>query len=453
MSYKILIVDDEPHIRETISDILTDQNYECINVGDGAEAEKKIMIEDLGAVILDVMLPNKGGLELLDFIRQEFPLLPTIIISGHGNIKMAVDAMKRGAFDFIEKPLSMERIINSVRNAVRIRELQTENIKLKSRLEKPQVFIGQSAPVKTLLDQVPNVAASDAAVLITGENGTGKEMIARMIHQKSTRKNLPFIGVNCAAIPETLIEAELFGFEKGAFTGAVKQKKGKFEMAHKGSIFLDEIGDLSLSAQAKVLRVLQEKELERVGGTQSVHIDVRIIAATNKDLPALIENQTFRQDLYFRLNVIPMHLPPLRERKEDIPPLIEYFLSELTASSGRQVTVSKSAVKLLKSKYWPGNVRELRNFIERLLIMCPKDVIEAEDIIQFSFPQMNSVDGQYEKLTLKDAKRDFEKSLIMNRLMKNNNNITRTAESLEIERTYLHKKIKELGLEEEMELT
>lgn len=452
MSQKILIVDDEPHIRETISDILGDQGYECLSAGDGIEAEKKIMTEDLGAVILDVMLPNKGGLELLDYLRQEFPLLPAVVISGHGNIKMAVDAMKRGAFDFIEKPLSMERIINSIRNALRLRDLQAENLKLRSRLEKPQVFIAESPAIRGLLDQVPNVAKSDAAVLITGENGTGKEMIAQMIHQKSSRKNLPFVGVNCAAIPETLIESELFGYEKGAFTGAVKQKKGKFEMAHKGSIFLDEIGDLSLSAQAKVLRVIQQKELERVGGTQTVNIDVRIVAATNKDLPQLIEQQAFRQDLYFRLNVIPLHLPPLRERKEDIPLLIEHFLCELSASNGRKISLNPAAIKILRNRTWPGNVRELRNFIERLTIMSGNDIIGPEDIIQLSFPQQTSIDTGYEKLSLKDAKHEFEKSLIMNRLVKNSNNITRTAESLEIERTYLHKKIRELGLDQELDL-
>ncbi len=452
MSYKILIVDDEPHIRETISDILSDQNYSCISVGDGEQAEKKILTEDLGAIILDVMLPNKGGLELLDYIRKEFPLLPTIIISGHGNIKMAVDAMKRGAFDFIEKPLSIERILNSVRNALRIKELQTENIKLRSRLEKPVQFVGQAKVITNILDQLPNIATSDASVLITGENGTGKEMIARLIHQYSNRKNASFVGVNCAAIPDTLIESELFGHERGAFTGAVKQKKGKFEVAHKGSIFLDEIGDLSLSAQAKVLRVLQEQELERVGGTEVVKIDVRVIAATNKDLAQAIDQQDFRQDLYFRLNVIPLHIPALRDRKEDIPVLIEYFIEELTRDSGRQISLSKAAIKLLKNKNWPGNVRELRNFIERLIILSNKDQIESEDIMQFSFQPQGNVDSQFEKLSLKDAKKDFEKALIINRLMKNSMNITKTAESLDIERTYLHKKIKELEIDSEMEL-
>jgi two-component system nitrogen regulation response regulator NtrX len=453
VSYKLLIVDDEPFIRETISDILTDQNYECISVGDGEQAEIKILTEDLGAVILDVMLPNKGGLELLDYIRKEFPLLPTIIMSGHGNIKMAVDAMKRGAFDFIEKPLSMERILNSVRNALRIRELQTENIKLRSRLEKPLEFIGQTKIIKNLLDQLPNIANSDASVLITGENGTGKEMIARLIHQYSKRKNASFIGVNSAAIPETLIESELFGHEKGAFTGAIKQKKGKFEVAHKGSIFLDEIGDLSLPAQAKVLRVLQEQELERVGGTEIVKIDVRVITATNKDLPTAIDNNEFRQDLFFRLNVIPLHIPPLRERKEDIPILVDHFIQELTKDSGRQISLSKPALKLLKNKHWPGNVRELRNFIERLIILCNKDLVEAEDILQYSVMPQGNIDSQYEKLSLREAKKDFEKGLIINRLMKNKMNITRSAESLGIERTYLHKKIKELGIDNEMDLS
>lgn len=451
MNYKIMVVDDESAIRETISDILHDHNYRTVLAEDGESAEKKLLTEDLDVIILDVMLPNKGGLELLDMIHTEYPLLPTIIISGHGNIRMAVNAMKRGAFDFIEKPLSVERILNSVKNAIRLRELQTENINLRSRLEKPPVFVGESPVVKDILDQIPNIAGTDASVLITGENGTGKEMIARLIHLTGSRKSHNFVAVNCAAIPETLIESELFGHEKGAFTGANKQKKGKFEAADKGTIFLDEIGDLSLPAQAKVLRVLQEKELQRIGGNENIIVDVRVLAATNKDLSAEIEAGRFREDLFYRLNVIPLHLPPLRERKEDIPVLVSYFVREIGEKNGKKVTFSKAALSLLANKSWPGNVRELRNFIERLIILSTGQQISKDDILRFSAPTQ-SMEARFESRNLKDAKHEFEKGLIINRLLKNNMNITKTAESLEIERTYLHKKIKELEIDSELNL-
>ena len=452
MKNTILIVDDEAQIRETISDILGDMDYDVISLPDGNEIEKVFLTHDIDTVILDVMLPRRSGLEILGYLHKEFQLIPVIIISGHGDIKMAVDAMKLGAYDFIEKPLSIERIISSVRNAIRIKELQTENISLRSKLEQPLQFIGNSEVVKSLLAQLPNVAQSDASVMITGENGTGKELIARLIHQYSKRKSSSFIGVNCAAIPETLIESELFGYERGAFTGANKQKKGKFETAHKGTIFLDEIGDLSLPAQAKALRVLQERELERVGGNEVVKIDVRVIAATNKDLGAEIGANRFRQDLFYRLNVIPIHIPSLRERKDDIPMLVKHFIAEQCAKNHSEITVAKNALNVLKNKNWPGNVRELRNFVERLVVLANKTVIEAEDVMKFSFPAEMSVTTDYENCSLRDAKHQFEKGLIINRLIKNNLNITKSAESLDIERTYLHKKIKELEIDTELEL-
>ncbi len=451
MKNKILVVDDEPAICETISDILNDEGYDVITAADGLDAEKKILTTDMDAVILDVMLPYKGGLDLLDLMHTDLSIVPVVIISGHGNIKMAVDAMKRGAYDFIEKPLSMERLISTVRNAVRVKELQTENISLRSKLEKPVQFIGESAAIRTILDKLPSIAQSNASVLITGENGTGKEMIARMIHAQGARKFHAFVGVNCAAIPENLIESELFGHEKGSFTGAHKQKKGKFEAAHKGTIFLDEVGDLSLTAQAKVLRVLQERELERVGGNEIVKVDVCVLAATNKDLTEAIRTGKFRQDLYYRLNVIPVQIPSLRERKDDIPPLIDFFIEEFAGKNGREVKISKPAVNLLINKTWPGNVRELRNFVQRLIVLTPSPVIEPEDVLKCSFPEEANLDTKYENQTLKDAKHQFEKGLIINRLIKCGMNITKAAESLEIERTYLHKKIKELEIDKELE--
>lgn len=452
MKNKILVVDDEPQIRESISDILNDAGYETILAGDGLEAENKLLTEDVDAVILDVMMPKKGGLDLLDHIQKEYPLISTIIISGHGNIKMAVDAMRRGAYDFVEKPLSMDRILSSIRNAVRIKELQLENIDLKSRLEKPLKFIGKSASMQQILNQIPNIAQSDASVLITGENGTGKEMIARLIHHHSKQTGKSFIGVNCAAIPDTLIESELFGYEKGAFTGANKQKKGKFEMAHKGTIFLDEIGDLSLPAQAKVLRVLQEKELERVGGNEIIKVDVRVLAATNKDIAEAIKAGNFRQDLFYRLNVVPIHIPALRDRKEDISLLVNHFLDEFNEKNAKNVGFTKGAMNVLSSRAWPGNVRELRNFVERLVILAGKESVDTEDVKRFIFPDQSPIDTAYDTQGLKEAKHTFEKQLIINRLMKFGMNITRTAESLEIERTYLHKKIKELEIDKDLEL-
>lgn len=446
MKYRILIVDDEANIRETISDILVDEGYEVITATDGLEGQKKAFHEEVDAVILDVMLPGKGGMEVLQYLHQELPLLPVLIISGHGDIKMAVEAMKRGAYDFLEKPLSMERIISSVRNAVKLKELQMENLKLKSRLESAR-FIGESPSVKSILASIPQIAQSGASVLVTGENGTGKEVIARMIHNQSQRRFQPFVGVNCAAIPETLIESELFGFEKGAFTGAIKQKKGKFESAHLGTLFLDEVADLSLSAQAKVLRVLQEKEIERVGGSQTISVDVRIIAATNKDLADEIKNGKFRQDLYYRLNVIPVHLPPLRERKDDIVLLVEYFIDEYVKKAGRVVEIAPSALRVLESRKWAGNVRELQNFVERLFILSSKQTIEAEDVLRLCYPENEELLNRYEAMSLKSARQEFEKSLIISRLIRFQNNITRTAESLGLERTYLYKKMKELGLE------
>jgi two-component system nitrogen regulation response regulator NtrX len=446
---KILIVDDEESIRETISDILKDDGYEVITAADGEEGQKKALLEDIDAVILDVLLPKKGGMDVLSYMHGELPLIPAIIISGHGDIKMAVEAMKRGAFDFIEKPLSIERILSAVRNAVKMKELQMENLNLKSKLEKPVVFIGESPSIRLILESLPNIAQSNASVLITGENGTGKELIARMIHNQSQRKNFPFIGVNCASIPENLIESELFGYERGAFTGAFKQRKGKFESANRGTIFLDEIGDLSLSAQAKVLRVIQEREIERVGGNGTVKIDVRILAATNKNLDNEIREARFRQDLFYRLNVIPISIPPLRERKEDIPLLAANFIEDFNLKNEKSIALSKKALNALSRRFWAGNVRELKNFVERLAILSGKGLIDANDVLKQGRPDDAQLEENYVQQALKDAKQEFEKNLITDRLIRFHYNITKASESLGIDRTYLHKKIKELDIQEE----
>ncbi len=452
MKHKILVVDDEPNIRETISDILKDTGYEVVAVGDGEEACKIVGKEDFDTVILDVMLPGKGGLEVLEYIHREFPLLPVVVISGHGNIKMAVEAMRKGAYDFIEKPLSIERILGTTRNAITYKNLLLENMSLKSTANIAPTFVGKSPVITQILSSLPQIAQSDAGVLITGENGTGKEVIARLIHYHSRRRYFPFVGVNCAAIPETLIESELFGYEKGAFTGANKQKKGKFEQAHRGTLFLDEIGDLSLSAQAKVLRVLQESEFERVGGNELIKVDVRIIAATNQNLVEKIQKGEFREDLYYRLNVVPLHLPPLRERKEDIPELVEYFLAEERERNRREITITPDAVAFLATQPWKGNVRELKNFIQRLVILCPGNTITLAYVQQHLFPgSQNLLQEEMRRLSLKDAKREFEKQLILDRLAQFQMNMAKTAESLDIERTYLYRKMKELGIMEQEE--
>jgi len=445
MKGRVLVVDDEVNIRETISDILTDENYKVILASDGNEAEKKFLFEDIDVVILDILLPDKNGMEILKKFQKDFPIIPVIIISGHADIKMAVEAMKIGAFDFIEKPLSIERLISTVKNALMVKQLRIENINLKLKI--PEVnFIGKSPVMREILDSIEKIAQSDASVMITGENGTGKELIARILHNKSKRRFYPFVGINCAAIPETLIESELFGYEKGAFTGAIKQKKGKIELAHKGTLFLDEVADLSLSAQAKILRVLQERQFERIGGHESISVDVRIISATNKDLMEEMKKGNFREDLFYRLNVIPIHIPPLRERKEDIRELANFFLSEYNSKNNTSLKFTEKALKLLEKYDWPGNVRELKNFLERVFVLSESPLIDEKDILKnITFPRSNYYE-EYEGMTLKEAKIKFEKQLITSRLLKYDNNISKAAESLGIDRTYLHKKINELGI-------
>ncbi len=446
MKGKILVVDDELNIRNIISEILTDEGYEVILAENAKEAEKNFYYQNIDVVFLDVMLPDKSGMEVLKSIHEDFPIIPIIVISGHGDIRMAVEAMKLGAFDFIEKPLSTERILTSIKNALKIKELQIENLNLRAKVSEIK-FVGKSKIIKDILSSLDRIASSDASVLITGENGTGKELIARIIHNKSNRRNYPFVGINCAAIPETLIESELFGYEKGAFTGAHKQKKGKIEMANRGTLFLDEVGDLSLPAQAKLLRVIQERQFERVGGNTQLSVDVRIISATNKDLISEIKKGNFREDLYYRLNVLPINLPPLRDRKEDIDELVRYFVEDYNTRNNKSYTFSEEAIKMMRQFNWPGNVRELKNFVERVLILSNKENILKEDLIKFSSNITEERESKYENLSLKDAKIEFEKELILERLKKFNNNISKTAESLDIDRSYLHKKLKEYNIE------
>jgi len=448
----ILVIDDEPGIRATVKDILEDEGYTALTAEDGAVGLETLARESVDVVILDVWLPRMGGIDVLKAIRADHPATETIVISGHASIDMAVQAVKLGAFDFIEKPLSIERLLTSVRNARALSDLRVENARLKSVTVEKDDIIGSSPRMAEVRALIGQSARSDARVLITGENGTGKELAARRIHELSERSERPFVAVNCAAMPDTLIESELFGHEKGSFTDAVARRKGKFETAHTGTLFLDEIADMSLSAQAKVLRVVQEMRFERLGGEQSVEVDVRIIAATNKDLRQEIQAGRFREDLFFRLNVIPLHIPPLRDRKEDIGPLAERFLERLSA--GRPRRLSSEAIAILAGQDWPGNVRELKNFIERVSVMSDETILSGETVTHFlnapldegRSPAPDRLD-ELNALRLADARTAFERGYLVHNLRKNGYNVAKTAEAIGIYPSNLHAKIKKFGIE------
>lgn len=376
---KILVVDDERAIRNSLKEILGDEGYDVDIAEDGATAVGMAEKERYDVIFCDIKMPNMEGTEVLEKLRADGVDAAIVMISGHGDIDTAVECIKKGAFDFIQKPLDLNRILITIKNATERTQIITENTILKKRVYGQQM-IGDSAPMQHLRDMIEKVAPTNTRVLITGPNGSGKELVARSLHQQSLRSNMPYVDVNCAAIPSELIESELFGHEKGAFTSAVKQHKGKFEQADGGTLFLDEIGDMSLAAQAKVLRVLQEKKLSRVGSDKDIEVDVRVIAATNKDLKAEIEKGNFREDLYHRLSVIVLHVPSLDERKDDIPILVDYFIDQVCTESGMpKKAVSPEAMKLLQEKSWTGNIRELRNVVERLLILGSRFF---DDIVQ-----------------------------------------------------------------------
>ena len=379
---RILVVDDERAIRNSLKEILGDEGYDVDLAEDGAQGIEAIGKEHYDVVFCDIKMPVKDGGEVLDFVREEGIDSAVIMITGHGDIETAVEFIKKGAFDFIQKPLDLNRILITVKNAAERTTLVKDNKVLKKKVYGQQM-VGSSAALQQIRDMISKVAPTDARVLITGANGTGKELVARSLHQQSARSAMPYIEVNCAAIPSELIESELFGHEKGSFTSAIKQHKGKFEQADGGTLFLDEIGDMSLAAQAKVLRVLQEKKLSRVGSDKDIQVDVRVIAATNKDLLKEIEEKRFREDLYHRLSVILIKVPNLDDRKEDIPELVDYFVEQVCSESGKgKVTFSPDAIKLLQARHWPGNIRELRNVVERLLILGGNPV-SAQDVTNF----------------------------------------------------------------------
>jgi two-component system nitrogen regulation response regulator NtrX len=444
----ILVVDDEPGVRSSVSGVLRDEGFDVEAVGTGEECLERANGAAYDVIVLDIWLPALDGLTTLQRLRERQIDSQVVIISGHGNIESAVRAIKMGAFDFIEKPLSLEKTVHVVRNALRQRDLENENRVLRARVDRQQTMVGDSPAMQQLRQQVEMAAPTNGRVLILGENGTGKELVARTIHQSSRRKNGPFVEVNCAAIPEELIESELFGHMRGAFTGAVSDKPGRFEQAHGGTIFLDEIADMSLKTQAKVLRVLQEQVMERVGGTQRIRVDVRVLAATNKDLPAEIKAGRFREDLYFRLNVIPIFVPPLRSRPGDIPVLAEHFMALLSAEYGRRPKrLAPEAAARLQQYSWPGNVRELRNVIERVIIMGAGDTITAQDLAflgRDGMPEARPVVDS--AVPLATARDQFEKDYILQTLAAQQGNMSRTAEVLGVERSNLYKKLRAFGI-------
>jgi two-component system nitrogen regulation response regulator NtrX len=445
----ILIVDDETTILKSLSGILSDEGYEALTASNGYEALKIIEEESPDLVLLDIWMPGMDGIETLREIKRTNPFLKVIIISGHGTIETAVKAIKLGGFDFIEKPLSIEKVVVTINNALNFRRLEEENRYLRKKTLEKHSITGNSPPTQSLKKQIAVAAPTNAWILITGENGTGKELVARTIHQMSDRAEKPLIDVNCAAIPEELIESELFGHEKAAFAGATTRKRGKFEVADKGTIFLDEIGDMSLKTQAKILRILQEQKFERVGGSRTLTVDVRVFAASNKDLEKEIEKGTFREDLYYRLNGIPIRVPPLRNRTEDIPLLIETFLKGFVEEGGcGKKTMTVEAIELLKSYPWPGNVRELKNLMERLAIMTASDVIDVDDLPSsyMAASEETTLQEYFDESSLKEARRAFEKAFVLQKLAENQKNITQTAETIGIERSHLYKKLKAFGI-------
>ncbi|MCL2760992.1 MAG: sigma-54 dependent transcriptional regulator [Desulfuromonadales bacterium] len=449
MNATILIVDDEESIREALQGVLEDEGYRVITAENGIDGIEAVQKDIPDLVLLDIWMPKMDGLEALKKLRELYPNLAVVMISGHGTIETAVNATKMGAFDFIEKPLSLDKVLLTVSNAVNMSRLIEENASLKGLIDDQCELVGDSAKIKELREQIKRVASADSSVLITGETGTGKELVARVIHSLSSRKDKPFISMNCAALPEELMESELFGHEKGAFPGAISQKKGKLDIANGGTLFLNNVEELSVNGQRKLLKLLQESNYERVGGTRSIKADLRIIAATVLDIEKMASAGEFLPDLYYRLNVVPLHIPALREHLEDIPELVKYFLDRFCIKEGREKKeASKDTLKALKNYDWPGNIRELKNIIERMVIMSSGQFLEISALPDmFVMGQDNVIDDFRESNSLRGAREEFEREFIMQKLEENDWNITKTAEAIELERSNLHRKIKSYGIE------
>jgi two-component system nitrogen regulation response regulator NtrX len=451
MPYRVLVIDDETAIREAIRMTLEYEGYKIEEARSGQEGLDKASRTDYDAILLDIKMPILDGIEVLDNLKAQKITSPVVMVSGHGDVHTAVECTKRGAFDFLEKPLNRDKLLLTVRNAVRLRQVEEENSELRSKAEKEYQLVGDSAVMKELKSQVERAAPTKATVLITGESGTGKELVAREIHRRSSRAGEPFIQVNCAAIPEELIESELFGHEKGSFTGAVRKQTGKFVAADGGTIFLDEVGDMSLRTQAKVLRVLQEGEVEPVGSATVIKVDVRVIAATNKDLTEEIRSGRFREDLYYRLNVIPIRTPPLRERRDDIGILGSHFARLFSEEHNYHAkTFTPAALRALQDASWRGNVRELRNLIERLVIMVPSDSIDITDLpAEFFRAPADIISGSMRLNTLQEFKDEAEKAFILAKLREHGWNVSKTAEAIDTPRSNLYKKIEQYNIKRE----
>ena len=472
MKARILVIDDEAAIRDSLRMILEYEDYQFLGAASGQEGIALVQRDRPDLVLLDIKMPGMDGIEVLRKLHAHDETLPIVMISGHGTTATAVEAIRSGAVDFLDKPLSSERVIVTLQNALRQSELRSENRELKLAMESKYEIVGQSGALRTVLDAVKRAAPTNATVLLLGESGVGKELVARTIHRNSPRAGQRFVQVNCAAIPEELIESELFGHEKGSFTGATEKQIGKFEQADRGTIFLDEIGDMSQKTQAKVLRVLQEQEVERLGSARTIKVDVRVIAATNKNLEEAIQRAEFREDLYFRLNVIPIVVPPLRDRREDIPQLVQHFAKLAGEEHNlRPKRFDAAAMDALQRYRWRGNIRELRNTIERLMIMSPGDIIRAEDlppdVRSSEVPPRSSVVAETTAGppasgtvtappspgagTLREFKDAAERAYLVQKLRENNWNISKTAEVIDTPRSNLYKKLEQYGIKQEID--
>ena len=455
----ILIVDDEESVRKSLADVMRDEGYEVMTASSGKEGIDALAEIQPALALLDIAMPEMDGIETLRRFKEIRPDLPVIMVTGHGTIEIAVKTTKMGAYDFLVKPPELQHLTLVVKHGIEESRLREENASLKQSIERRYEIVGESITITTLKQQIALAGPTNGWVLIHGESGTGKELVARAIHRASKRANGPFVEVNCAAIPQELIESELFGHERGSFTGATGMKRGKFELADGGTIFLDEIADMSMATQAKVLRVLEGQEFQRVGGTKTLKADVRVIAASNKKLAEEIKKGSFREDLYYRMNVIPLEVPPLRERQDDIPRLVRHFLREFSVEYGQKTKVIEEDALALFVRYpWPGNVRELRNSIERLMIMVPRPALSVSDVPS---PINASVVGQIPQegqagmrmrphdSTLKDARAEFEREFISQKLKEHGGNVSKTADAIAVERSNLHRKIKALGIDAE----
>ena len=454
MHHTILIIDDEKDIRTALAGILEDEGYQVLSAESGVEGIECARQELPDLILLDIWMPGMDGLEALEILKREFPQVTVIMISGHGTIDTAVRATKLGAFDFIEKPLSLEKVLISVANALQLQELKEENAELKRSVSTEYVLVGDSPEITAVREQIRRVASTSASVLISGESGSGKELIACSIHCHSPRRERPFITVHCSAIPEELIESELFGHEKGAFVGATSHKKGRFDQADGGTLFLDEIGELPLGTQMKIFRFIQDGSFERVGGLRRLAADIRIIAATARSIEQDMAAGTFSSDLYYQLSTVPFKAPALREHLEDIGPLVQHFVAQFFRREGGEAKAFlPEAIDRLQRYSWPGNLRELKNVVERILIMTPGRVISAEDLADFSGDQLTGgavsqpLEGTHTRSALRDAREDFEREFIIQKLEENDWNISRTAELIELERSNLHRKIKSYGID------